>query len=378
MTDPQHTIDLLAASFELHRGKIDDTAWLNKLAVAANAQSALCTRWSCGAPETTLNSASGKYNKVPAGFSNWADHIATLAKPDACASLDELVSRLKRADLTEANPIKDPQLLIVLVDWYPSYTFMMAHRDASEGCWTTDEIEHFKLLCELTRQSILQHKELSRAQNLAAATTDILNSSPRGIVALSTDGKVQFTNSMATQVLSSKDGISMKNDCLAFTDSESQSALDEFITATKALKPAQMTYGIKAAVRNFAAQRPSGRKPYLLMLSAVALSSWTVEVSSSDRMILVYINDPQKRLQPSEDQLKSYYKLTSAQAKLAVRLYAVENIVTVAETLGISINTARSHLRSIYVKTGANNQAELIKTLTDTIKTHGATSQEIG
>jgi hypothetical protein len=378
MTHSQHTIDLLAASFELHRGKIDETAWLNKFAVAANAQSALCTRWSCGAPETTIISVSGKYNKLPAGFSNWADHIATLAKPDACASLDELVSRLKRADLTEANPIKDPQLLITLVDWSPAYTFMMAHRDASEGCWTTDEIEHFKLLCELTRQSILLHKELSNAQNLAAATTDILNSSPRGIVALSTDGKVRFANSMATQALSSKDGISIKNECLALTDRESQSVLDEFLTATKALKPAQMAYGNKAALRNCAAQRPSGSKPYLLMFSAVALSSWTVDVSPSDRMILVYINDPQKRLQPSEDQLKSYYKLTSCQAKLAVRLYAVENVVTVAETLGISINTARSHLRSIYAKTGANNQGELIKILTDTIKTYGATNQKIG
>jgi DNA-binding CsgD family transcriptional regulator len=368
MTDPQHTIDLLTAAFELHRGKIDDVAWLSKFAIAANAQSALCLRWSCGKPETLISSASGSYNKVPVGFSNWADHIATLAKPDACASLDELVNRLKRADLTVANPIKDPQLLIALVDWSPSYTFMMAHRDASEGCWTTDEIEHFKSLCELTHKSILLHKELSRAQNLALATTDILNSAPRGIIALSPDGIVQFSNSMAKQVIATNDGIDIKNSALSFTDKESQAVLNEFLASTQKLKPEQLTYGNKDSLRDCAVQRPSGRKPYLLMFSAVALSSWTIDVSPSDRMILVYINDPQKRLQPTEDQLISYYKLTGAQAKVAVQIYAVENIVTVAEVLGISINTARSHLRSIYAKTGANNQSELAKLLTDTIR----------
>ena len=368
MTDPQHTIDLLAASFELHCGKIDDIAWLNKLAVAANAQSALCVRWTCGLPETIIESVSGNYNKLPAGFSNWADHIATLAKPDAPILLAELISKLGQQNLSEANPIKDPQLLIGLVDWCPSYTFMMVHRDASEGLWTANEIEHFKSLCELTRQSVLLHKELARAKNLASATTDILNSAPRGIIALSTDGLVQFANAMAQQILTANDGISQKNGALSFTDKEGQSTLNDFLATTIKLQPEQLTYGNKDSLQDCAVQRPSGYKPYLIMLSAVPLSTWTIDVSPSDRMLLVYINDPQKRMQPTEDQLINYYKLTNAQAKVAVRIYAVENIVTVAEGLGISINTARSHLRSIYAKTGANNLPELVKLLTDTIK----------
>jgi DNA-binding CsgD family transcriptional regulator len=173
---------------------------------------------------------------------------------------------------------------------------------------------------------------------------------------------------MAKHAIAANDGIGIKNSALSFTDKESQAVLNEFLASTQKLKPEQLTYGNKDSLRDCAVQRPYGRKPYLLMFSAVALSSWTIDVSPSDRMILVYINDPQKRLQPTEDQLISYYKLTGAQAKVAVQIYAVENIVTVSEVLGISINTARSHLRSIYAKTGANNQSELAKLLTDTIK----------
>jgi DNA-binding CsgD family transcriptional regulator len=368
MSNPQHTIDLLADTFELMRGKIDIESWLNKFAAAANAESALCIRWGCGMPEKTIHSVSGDYNQLPAGFSNWADHVVNVAKPDSCMLLTELLSKLNRPDFNEACPLNDPQLIVGIVDWGPSYIFMMIHRDVSKGSWQADEIEHFKTLCELSRRAILVHKEFSRSQNLATATADILNSAPRGIVAISVDGRVQFANSMATRLLAENDGLTIKNQALFIEDRECRSILTDFIATAKILMPQQMTYENKASYRDCSIPRPSGSIPYQIMMTAVPLSSWSVEVSPSDRMILIYINDPQNRLQPTEDQLKSLYNLTNAQARVAVRLYAVDNLVAVSEFLGISINTARSHLRTIYAKTGAKNQAELIKLLTATLK----------
>jgi hypothetical protein len=370
MIDPQLTIDLLASSFELHRGKIDDVAWLKKFAAAANAESAVCVRWSCGVPGKTLFSVSGNYNKLPAGFANWADHITNLVKPSTCMLLTELLSKLKRPDLQEACPINDPQLIIGIIDWTPSYTFMIIHRDISEGSWQADEIEHFKALCELAHRSILLHKEFSRAKNLALAATDILNSAPRGIIALSPDGKVQFSNSMASQALAENDGMTIKDQNLWLEDKECRSILTDFIATIKVLDLGQMTYENKASYRDCPLPRPSGSSPYQLMMSAVPLSSWSLAVSPSDRMILVYINDPQKKLQPTEEQLKNLYGLTTAQARVAVGLYAADNIVTLSEDINISINTARSHLRAIYAKTGAKNQTELIKLLTTILKTN--------
>jgi DNA-binding CsgD family transcriptional regulator len=369
MTNPQHTIDLLASSFELMRGNIDDENWLEKFSAAANAQSALCVRWSCGQPNTTLSSVAGGYKNFPAGFSNWADHITNLAKPERCMLLTELLHKLNRPELDEANPVNDPQLLIAIVDWTPSYTFMIVHRDVSKGSWQASEIEHFKTLCELSRRSILVHKELTRAQNLATAATDILNSAPRGIIAMTTDGKVEFANAMAKRALTANDGLTLRDEILFLEDRKAQAILADFIATAKTLNPEQMVYEDKNSYQDTTVQRPSGLTSYQIMMSTVPLTSWSVEVSSSDRMILVYINDPHKRLQPTEQQLKGLYSLTSAQAKIAISLYAADNIVAVSKHLGISINTARSHLRTIYAKTGAKNQAGLIKILTSTIKT---------
>jgi hypothetical protein len=245
---------------------------------------------------------------------------------------------------------------------------MIIHRDISKGSWKADEVEHFKALCELAHRSILLHKEFARAKNLALAATDILNSAPRGIIALSPDGKVQFSNSMASQALAENDGMTIKDQKLWIEDKECRSVLTDFIATIKVLDLGQMTYENKASYRDCSLPRPSGSIPYQLMMSAVPLSSWSLDVSPSDRMILVYINDPQKKLQPTEEQLKNLYGLTTAQARVAVGLYAADNIVAVSEDINISINTARSHLRAIYAKTGAKNQTELIKLLTTILK----------
>ena len=75
MTNPQHTIDLLASSFELMRSQLDDERWLELFVKAANADSAMCLRWGRGKPQQTTNSSFGHDAKIPAGWINWVDHI---------------------------------------------------------------------------------------------------------------------------------------------------------------------------------------------------------------------------------------------------------------------------------------------------------------
>ena len=59
----------------------------------------------------------------------------------------------------------------------------------------------------------------------------------------------------------------------------------------------------------------------------------------------------------------SCYGLTQAEAKLAVRLANGGSPEEAAEHLGISIHTARTHLKAIFAKTGARRQSELVAIL---------------
>src|SRR5262245_17474093 len=60
------------------------------------------------------------------------------------------------------------------------------------------------------------------------------------------------------------------------------------------------------------------------------------------------------------DLLRCHFGLTPAEARLALQLVAGETLRAAAVKLGISYETARSHLKHIFNKTGTCRQAELV------------------
>ena len=57
------------------------------------------------------------------------------------------------------------------------------------------------------------------------------------------------------------------------------------------------------------------------------------------------------------------YGLTQAEAKLAVQLAGGVSLEEAAEHLGVSIHTARTHLKAVFAKTSARRQPELVAML---------------
>jgi DNA-binding CsgD family transcriptional regulator len=62
----------------------------------------------------------------------------------------------------------------------------------------------------------------------------------------------------------------------------------------------------------------------------------------------------------SIDLLRCHFGLTPAEARLALHLVAGEALRPAAVKLSISYETARTHLKNIFGKTGTRRQAELV------------------
>jgi DNA-binding CsgD family transcriptional regulator len=58
--------------------------------------------------------------------------------------------------------------------------------------------------------------------------------------------------------------------------------------------------------------------------------------------------------------------LTPAETRLAIALFKGQSVEAYAKEAGISINTARWHVKQIYAKTGVKRQTELIRMLLKT------------
>jgi DNA-binding CsgD family transcriptional regulator len=58
--------------------------------------------------------------------------------------------------------------------------------------------------------------------------------------------------------------------------------------------------------------------------------------------------------------LKNRFGLTPAEARLVLRLVSGDSLRSAAKALGIKYETVRTHLKSIFQKTGTRRQAELV------------------
>ncbi|MCC6291674.1 MAG: helix-turn-helix transcriptional regulator [Bryobacterales bacterium] len=72
------------------------------------------------------------------------------------------------------------------------------------------------------------------------------------------------------------------------------------------------------------------------------------------------IDDPERQRPASTQALMQIYKLTRKEAALAVKLSEGRPLERAAEELSITYDTARTHLRRIFSKTGTSRQAELL------------------
>jgi len=80
---------------------------------------------------------------------------------------------------------------------------------------------------------------------------------------------------------------------------------------------------------------------------------------------IVTVRDPDIDRRRQEVNLRRHFGLTAAEARLAAEILKGDGRAAAARRGGISAATAKTHLSSIFEKTGTHRQAELIRLLFD-------------
>jgi DNA-binding CsgD family transcriptional regulator len=89
-----------------------------------------------------------------------------------------------------------------------------------------------------------------------------------------------------------------------------------------------------------------------------------LDVALASGCVAVFISKP-GGLQLPPKRLAALYGLTPAEARLAAKLAALRSVEQAADDLFIAVHTARSHLKSIFAKTGTQSQSGLLMLLAD-------------
>jgi DNA-binding CsgD family transcriptional regulator len=78
---------------------------------------------------------------------------------------------------------------------------------------------------------------------------------------------------------------------------------------------------------------------------------------------VVFVGDPERKVEGVGDVLRRLYGLTGAEAKVATLLLEGRRTEELAERLGITLLTARTHVKRVLSKVDVRSQTELLRVL---------------
>ena len=205
------------------------------------------------------------------------------------------------------------------------------------------------------------NRQVSVSQIHQRQAEEALNQLNTGVLLLVRDGRIVFANRTAQDLLRRGDGLRSRDGRLAATNHLDNAKLAG-VVAQAGGQPAPRS-GVQALPIN----RDAGRRP--LQVWTVPLphkpSGFLLRTSQSDLMVVVI--DPELNTAPPIAALKALYGMTEAEARLTFGLLQGARLEDYAERAGISMNTARTHLKSIFAKTETTRQAELVRLLSQTL-----------
>lgn len=190
---------------------------------------------------------------------------------------------------------------------------------------------------------------LSRALGIARAEAalDAFSASGTAVVMIDRQGDVLRVNAAAEKLFGADLQVTRKR--IVPRDRNAAAALD------KSLR--ELLWQVTPSATRTPVLVPRGdRRPVLAY--PMRLSGVSVDAFSPCQAVVVFV-DPDAYPPATETILKNCLGLTTAEARLALRLSAGEALECAAEQMKITRHTARNQLKSVFAKTGTHRQAEL-------------------
>lgn len=220
-----------------------------------------------------------------------------------------------------------------------------------------DEALFVQALVPHVQRALQVHRRLASAEDVAEASTEVLDRLTHGVFFIDARGRVIRANRAAAELLRAHDGLAIdRGELRASGPADTQRLRQAIAAATEATTNGGLEPGGVVTLG-----RPSGRRA---LTAIVAPGARRPSVVGQDPpAALVFVADPEPIHAPMPEQLQARFGLTAAEARVAVALLDGDPPEQVGNRLCVSRNTIRTHLQRIFEKTNTKRQGELIRLL---------------
>lgn len=204
------------------------------------------------------------------------------------------------------------------------------------------------------RRALQIHLALHGAKTVQHAMAEALDRLPTGALLLNRRREVVLRNRGADRIVSQDDGFRLDRNGPCAADARENAAFQKLIA--DAMESPR--HGTLASAGFLSISRPSGRRPFAVMVAPLLAAPAGIV---PDAVVALFVSDPDAGRVSEAEVLTKLYALTHSEAEL-VRLLALGfSLEEAAAKRGVSVNTARSHLKHAFAKTGTSRQGELVR-----------------
>lgn len=225
------------------------------------------------------------------------------------------------------------------------------YRKRGSGPFRARDLVLGDLLVPHLAQAYRVHAEVREKAALAEA----LDRLPTGILLVDSRGRPVLTNRAAQQLIALEDGFGIDAAGPHAASAADDAVLKQLIRdAVQGSSSGRLREGNVMAV-----SRPSGRRAFPLMTAP--LISASEDTALHDAVAVIYVSDLETQSLPRGETLRSLYGLSAAEVELVELLCDGYSLEEAAERRGVTMNTARSQLKQVFVKTRTSRQSELVR-----------------
>jgi CRP-like cAMP-binding protein/DNA-binding CsgD family transcriptional regulator len=185
---------------------------------------------------------------------------------------------------------------------------------------------------------------------------EVLDRLPTGVVLVDQSKKIILANKSAQTIVDQKNGLHIKQNEVHASNLLDNRKLQELIGKAANLKNPLAESGGAVMV-----SRKSAIHSMPILISPLRSKEYSYD--NRRAAAALFISDPDLEIPAPQELFRKLFGLTPTEARLSSALLQGKNVMQVARELQIKVNTVRSHLKSIFLKTGANRQSELVRIL---------------
>ncbi|MEE4186585.1 MAG: LuxR C-terminal-related transcriptional regulator [Gammaproteobacteria bacterium] len=355
LDDARRLNAVLIGLLELLNDDISGSDWLAMVARHAGCDSATCFWWPAGRPEFFRRECSGPAPDLTPAHLEKLDALIRSRQPQAPGFIDDWASGPMQDALLESRLLLDSRK-IICVDWDPAAVVVILDQRADGAKWPPDDHERLTRLMHIVHKSVAVKKRLSWNDDIADLVNKVFDEIPRGFIAMMPDRQVVLADKVARNLMDDGTLLRLIDGKLTLRDGASQ---NELVAALETIERLPV-----AALETFRWRKNltgrSGPDSYLAVTRGFEFDQWRRESTPYSRVAVMVVQN-QTLVEPVDAaHVEEFFNLTPAQARVVVALAQGESAETAAASLNISVNTVRSHLRSIYAKLEVSNKAQML------------------